>query len=132
MNSDYGELVINAFLARDSIPVSNVLVRISGIDEDVKEIKFSLITGEDGTTEPIMLPAPPRALSLSPSPSQKPYYSYDIEVSAPGYFTKNIRNVAILSGTRTILPVNMIIERDGLEAPIGSLEIDSRENPYFY
>ena len=126
-----GTLIINTSSAGGALPTSGVVVRISGAVEENRDIQYSLITDIDGVSERITLPAPPRELSMSPGAPQQSYALYDILISAPGYYTKRIYNVAVFDGEETVLPVNMIpipTNKRGVTYPRGNLNTISQEN----
>ena len=126
---DKGYLVVNAYMARDAIPVEGVLVRVMGAEEMNRGESRSEITDEDGVTPPITLSAPIDGYSLSPDPKEQPYAVYDVTLMKPGFYTKHIYNVAVFAGITTVLPVNMVLSCDGEARPIGGLDIYSYENP---
>ena len=66
------------------------------------------MTDENGATQPILLPAPPRALSLSPDNTEDAYAKYDVEIFKEGYYRKKLFDIAMFSGITSILPINMI------------------------
>ena len=126
-----GTLTVSTYTAGGALPVVDAVVRIIGTDEENRLTEFSLITDIDGVTESITLPAPSRKFSESPGAREKSYSLYDIEISAPGYYTKRIFDVAVFEGTQTLQRVNMIphSENDtGVSYPRNNLEATSREN----
>lgn len=127
--SDKGYLVVNAFMARDAIPVEGVLVRVTGAEEMNRGEARSEFTDEDGVTPTIALAVPSVSYSLSPGAAEKPYAVYNVVLYKPGFYTKSIYNVALFSGITTVLPVNMVLESDNSDRPIVDLNIVSQENP---
>ncbi len=126
-----GTLIVNASSAGGALPVPNTVVRIIGTDEENKLTEYSVITDIDGVTERISLPAPSRELSQSPGAKEQSYALYNIEISAPGFYTKRIFDVAVFEGTETLQPVNMIPfpkNESGVTYPRNNLEVTSREN----
>ena len=101
MYDSSGSIIFNATSASGSLPVKNTLIRISGADEENRFTVYSLITDEDGVTEPITLPAPSIALSLSPGPGERPYALYNVEVSANGYYPKRIFSIEVFPDTKS-------------------------------
>ena len=124
LNSN-GTLRIRTYTAGGALPVSGSVVRIFGADENNKDIVYSLITDRDGATVAVTLPAPDPNFSLSPTSDEIPYSLYDIEVNAPGYFSKKIYGVSIFSGTDAIQAIPMIPEGvgDNQNYPLGSVNI---------
>lgn len=131
--TDIGTLVVKAYTAGGALPVPNTVIRILGADEENRFIDYSVMTDVDGLTEKIYLPAPPKNESLYPEQTENPYAQYIIEISAKGYYPKNINNVALFSGTETFQSVNMIpvsVYERGVEYPMNTLFTTVEENPY--
>ena len=103
-----GSLKIRAYTAGGALPLKGTRVYITGASEENRFFAEDLITDEDGLTAKIILPAPRRSYSLSPGAAEMSYSTYDVEISAPGYYTKNIYGVAIFSGVDSEQPVAMI------------------------
>ena len=126
-----GSLIINATSAGGALPTSGTIVKIIGTNEENRDIQYSIITDIDGVSERITLPAPARELSLSPASAEQSYATYDIEISAPGFYSKKIYNVAVFDGEETIQPINMIpmsTRNPGVDYPRGNLNTFVKEN----
>ena len=108
MNVATGRITVRTQTAGGALPVENSIVRITGAMEENQDVEFSLITDEDGVTEKISLPTASIALSEIPNPSKAPFYSYNLEITNDGYYTKRVFNLPIFEGVDTTLPVNMI------------------------
>ena len=129
--TDTGRLTVRTYTAGGALPVPSVVIRVRGVDENNRYISYSILTDIDGVTSISSLPAPDKALSLSPGAIDAPYATYDIEASADGYYTKNISSVAIFSGENAVLPINMIplsLDNGGSTYPRGSLDTQVYEN----
>lgn len=107
LNSE-GTLRIRTYTAGGALPVNNALVKIQGAEEGNRLISYTLITDRDGLTPLVTLPAPNVEFSLSPGPGEKPYSVYDVEISAPGFYTKRISGLTVFPGVNSIQLVNMI------------------------
>ena len=107
LNSE-GKLRIRAYTAGGALPVENALVKIKGAEEDNRLVAYTLVTDFDGLTPEVTLPAPSLEYSLSPDPSEAPFSVYDVEISAPGYYTKRISGLTVFPGVNSIQLVNMI------------------------
>ena len=107
LNSE-GKLRIRAYTAGGALPVENALVKIRGAEEDNRLVAYTLVTDFDGLTPEVTLPAPSLKYSLSPDPLEAPYSVYDVEISAPGYYTKRISGLTVFPGVNSIQLVNMI------------------------
>ena len=103
-----GTLTVRAYTAGSALPVPGAIVHIFGASESNRLITFSAVTDRDGITEKFILPAPSVDFSLTPSPAEMPYSLYDLEISAPGYYTKRINGLTIFSGINSIQLINMI------------------------
>ncbi len=129
--SSVGYLQVRTFLAEGGMPVPNVYVRVSGNEEYNIGVEYSVLTGRSGLTEKISLPAPPRSLSLSPGAAEQPYSTYDVYVSAEGYYPKKVFNIAVFSGILSVLPLSMVPDAGlirNVEPPRSSNFSISQEN----
>ena len=107
-SEEFGNLSVRTYTANGALPVGGALVEIYGAEEGNRDLFYSVITDRDGKTEDILLPTPQRALSLTPESIELPYSVYDIEVSAPGYYSKKIRGLTVFQGITSMQLVNMI------------------------
>lgn len=125
-----GSLQIRAYTAGGAFPVKGAVVRITGAGEDNSLVAYSLITDQDGITERVTLPAPTVNYSLSPNPAELPYSVYDVEITAPGYFTKRINGLTVFSGIHSVQQINMIPGSGNLpeDYPRGNINSSIPEN----
>lgn len=108
-----GALIVHVTTARGAIPLEAARVQVRRYDgEDKKgrgDVILSVVTGRDGNTPRIPLPAPARSESLKPNgDGAPPFTSYLIEVFLEGYYTQNYINVPIFDGITAIQPADMI------------------------
>ena len=103
-----GYFKARAFTATEAFPVVGAVVRIYEGDEIVSGADFSLRTGVGGVTDQIPLPAPDIAYSQLPNSPEQAYATYNVEVSADGFYEKRINNVTIFANTLSVLPLEMI------------------------
>ena len=103
-----GYLVVRVSTATGALPLPGATVLIRGSEPDFSAVIARLSSGEDGLTPKIALLTPPRALSLSPTETEKPYASYNVEVYLDGYQTLSAQNVPIFDGVTSIQPADMI------------------------
>ena len=127
LNSE-GKLRIRAYTAGGALPVKNAMVKIRGAEEENRQVAYTLITDSDGLTPEITVPAPPIEYSLSPAPSEAPYSVYDVEISAPGYYTKRISGLTVFPGVNSIQLVNMIPISTNSSYPRGNINTIIPEN----
>ena len=110
MLNSTGKIRIRAYTAGGALPIEGATVRIMGAEEDNRLISYSLLTDKDGLTEAVELPAPNSSYSLSPNPNEQPYALYDVEITAPGYYSKKINGLSVFSGVESVQLINMIPE----------------------
>ena len=129
-----GKLRIRTYTAGGALPVRDALVKIQGADESNLDVAYTFITDEDGLTPEVELPAPSVEYSLSPNQKELPYSIYDIEISAPGYYTKHIKGLPVFPGVNSIQLVNMIpaTENSADLYPIGSVNTIIPQNSNLY
>ena len=116
-----GFLTVNSRTALGALPVGGACVHVTGDGIDA-----TFYTDSSGATGRIVLPAPQPDASLSPEENGAPFSSYDIEVSADGYYTVLSRAVPVFPGITSVQNVNLIpVAAYGFEnKPEDSLVID--------
>ena len=105
--SGTGFLVVQVTTANTAIPLANAAVTVRRSDDEGGAVLFELRSGNDGRTERIALPAPPRADSQRPSVA-RPYAMYNIEVRLPTYENAFYQNVPIFDGITAIQQANLV------------------------
>ena len=128
-----GYLIIKVSTASEAIPIENVTVLIQGNDADNQSIFFSETTNRDGITRKVTLPAPESILSHSPSPAERPYSTYNIDVYKEGYYPQHYNNVPIFEGITAVQNARIIpiAEFDGQNPYYTQEQIfDEYENPF--
>ena len=113
LSDEFGYLIVQVSAADEGIPIANAQVVVSKLIDSEEHLVQVLYTNENGRTEMIELPAPPKANSLRPGYSGDVYSRYNIRTSKPGFVPVNDINVPIFSGQRSIQPVNMIPLEEG-------------------
>ena len=105
-----GYLKVTTRSANETIPLANVSILISKQFDGQEEMLFSLTTNDNGETEIVKLPAPPKKLSESPNADKnlKPYAQYKISAYLNGYYQIVNSTVPIFSGVTSIQRINMI------------------------
>ncbi len=114
MNTDtsgMGYMIVRVTTARGAIPLEGATVTVSDYRaEDEKErgnAIYTLKTNSSGLTDKFALPAPPRALSMSPG-NGKSYLTYNIAVTKEGYYQQNYINAPVFDGITSIQTADMI------------------------
>lgn len=108
MYDSNGSLRVRAFTAGGALPVSNVLIRLWGIDEENRETVRSLITDRDGVGVFSDLPTPNIKYSMTPTPAERPYALYRLEAVADGYAPRAVEELQVFSGIESFQPLNLI------------------------
>ena len=126
-----GTMIVRTYTAAGALPVAGTVIRIFGVDEENRFVEYSIVTDIDGVTESITLPAPSRVFSQSPGAAEPSFAHYNLEITAPGYYTKRINNVSVFDGEETIQLVNMIpieINDNNATYPRNNLNVFIQEN----
>lgn len=101
-NGSEGYLAFQISTAQGAVPVKSAKITITKDLGGGYGFSMTIAADESGNAGRIRLPAPSRAKN-----SAKPYAAYDIEISAPEYVTKNLRDVAIIEGITSQQPVEL-------------------------
>lgn len=109
--SGYGYLIVHATTARGSIPLEGVQITVRSYEpefaENRGEVLQTLITGRDGNTERIALPAPPKGESMV-SGNRQPFAIYNLEAHLEGYRGQSYFALPIFESITAVQPVDMI------------------------
>lgn len=136
-NSDgYGYMIVRVTTARGAIPLEGAVVTVSDyLGEENAERGNAIATyktNASGLTDRFMLPAPPKALSMSPG-NGKSYLTYNIAVAKDGYYQQNYINAPVFEGITSIQNADMIPIPDNGQTdrfdPDGNIFYES-ENEY--
>ena len=111
-NPAFGTLLFQVTGGQGAFPVAGATITITKALDDRLGLSITVVTDENGKTEPISLPAPSRALSQAPNGGVV-YAAYQAEVSAPNYVTMEIRDLPVFDGITTIQPVNLTTDIGG-------------------
>ncbi len=113
-----GFMIVRVTTARGAIPLEGAVVTVSdyygredsetssGAGERGNAIA-TYLTNSSGLTERFALPAPPRALSMSPG-NGKSYLTYNVKVDKEGYYQQNYINAPVFEGITSIQNADMI------------------------
>lgn len=107
MQKGTGYLVVQVTTANNAVPLSGAHVVISADEPGDGDVIFELRTGAGGRTERVALETLPRAMSESPGVT-RPYLTYHIEVTSPGYEKAIYQNVPIFDGITAFQQANLI------------------------
>lgn len=109
-NTGYGYMIVRVSTARGAIPLEGATVTVHNYDPEFEKGRGDIIavytTGDSGLTERFALPAPPRALSMSPG-NGRSYETYGITVTKEGYYSQEYINVPVFEGITAIQNADM-------------------------
>ena len=103
-----GFIQVSAYTAAGALPVPDLTIRVSGSEEGNVGVEHYVTTNRNGLTEVIALPSPSISYSQAPEPAEQPYAKYNVYASGQGFYPKAVYDVAIFSGIKAILPLEMI------------------------
>ena len=109
--SGSGNLVFLVSTARGAIPLEGARISLYNyIKADMPhrgDIQYSTVSGSDGKTRSIHLPAPPKDESLQPA-KRLPYATYNAQIELEGYFTQYYVAIQIFDGVTSVQSVNLV------------------------
>ena len=115
-----GYIIVKVSTPSGAIPIEGATVIVQGKDNENNDILISLLTDRSGLTEKIELPTVPRSLSEAPSPTNRPYSIYNLDVFKEGYYPQHYTGVPVFEGIVAVQNANIV--------PISSF--DARD-PYY-
>ena len=114
--------------ANEAIPIADALVVIRRETEAEPQPVKTLLTGISGLTDVVTLPATDPAQTLQPNANQNPI-TYEVQVSAAGYYRVKNTGVPLYGGIKTVLPVSMIPLPEFEGQDDGELEFSTPKMP---
>ena len=130
--TDVGYITVKAVAALEASPVEGAVVTIRNIEND-EPVTFAVrITDEDGKTDSVPVPTPPKSLSQAPGSTELPYSLINIETYADGYFSVLMKDVPVYPGITSVQVVNLIPLPDVYNTeryPGSNIIINEREAP---
>ncbi len=115
-NESIGFLIVNVNTANGALPVEDAMVTIysSNVPSRSEENQFlesniiyTLKTNKSGKTEKVALQTKSKNLSLSPM-TPIPYDSYNITITADGFYDSSYLGVPIFQGITSLQNVSLI------------------------
>lgn len=103
-----GSLKIQASMANRTYPVPDVRIVVSKEFTDGLHVFYEAETDQDGIVDGLLLPAPPKELSLQPDTVTDPFSVYKITASKVGFREEDFIQVPIFDGIKSIQPVRMV------------------------
>ncbi len=101
--SGTGRLVVQVTMARGALPITGAKVTVTQTNGEVITVLYTNNSGRTTTTE---LPAPDAKYSQVPG-GALPYSTYNIRIEKPGFYTEEIRNIAVFDRIESIQPVSL-------------------------
>jgi len=95
---DTGYIQVHAYESNAMLPLENVAVSVTSTDGTAIAMR---VTNRNGLIDPIEIPVPDRAESLSPDPSERPYAVVNLYARLRGYEQVESENLQVFSGTTT-------------------------------
>lgn len=104
-----GFLIVEVRTANGAIPVEGAQVYVYPLAEngDKNDAVYSLTTDSSGRTQRVALEAKSKSLSLAPG-NEVPFMSYNVTVTAPGFYSSDKSRVPVFEGVTSILPFELI------------------------
>ena len=93
--------------ANEAIPIADALVVIRRETENGPQLTNTLLTGISGLTDTVTLSATDPTQTLQPNENTAPV-TYEVQVSASGYYRVKNTGIPLYGGIKTVLPVSMI------------------------
>lgn len=117
-NPETGTLRIETYASDRAFAVPSARVMVFLPLDSGNITLYDGITDISGSSERIILPAPPRSLSMSPNNGNiLPYSAYTVYIEHPSYVRALFNNVPVFSGIESVQPVQMLAKVAGLSEP---------------
>lgn len=117
-NPETGTLRIETFASDRAFAVPSARLMVFLPLESGNITLYDGITDISGSSERIVLPAPPRSLSSSPDNGNiLPFSAYTVYIEHPSYVRSLFNNVPVFSGIESVQPVQMLAKVAGLSEP---------------
>ena len=102
-----GFLIAEVRTANGAIPIENALVYVYNFGNGKNDVVYSLRTDSSGRTERVALDTKDKSLSMSPG-NDSPFTTYNVTVTADGYYNSSKSRVPVFEGVTSILPFDLI------------------------
>lgn len=113
-NESLGFLIVNVNTANGALPIEGARVTVYGANPEESgepfldnNIVYTLKTNRNGKTEKIALETKSKELSMSPN-NPFPYESYNITVTADGFYDASYLNVPVFQGITSLQGASLI------------------------
>lgn len=117
-NPETGTMRIETFASDRAFSVPSARIMVFLPLDSGNITLYDGITDISGSSDRIILPAPPRSLSSSPNNGNiLPYSAYTVYIEHPSYVRSLFNNVPVFSGIESVQPVQMLAKVAGLSEP---------------
>ena len=117
-NPETGTLRIETYASDRAFAVPSTRIMVFLPLDSGNVTLYDGITDISGSSERIILPAPPRSLSMSPDSGKAlPFSTYTVYVEHPSFVRALFNNVPVFSGIESVQPVQMLARVEGLSEP---------------
>ena len=102
---DTGYIQVRAFTSKAQIPLKDVAISVTATDGTAIAMR---VTDQSGQIEPIPIPVPNRAESLTPNPEEIPFARVNIYARLSGYIQIENEDLQVFADTVTDQNLEMI------------------------
>lgn len=102
-----GFLIAEVRTANGALPIEGARVYVYPLDEEKGDVIYSLRTNSSGRTERVALEAKSKELSMNYG-NDEPFNSYNVTVTADGYYSSDKSRVPVFEGVTSVLPFELI------------------------
>lgn len=96
-----GRLVAQVYTANQALPIQGAIVTIMTANNEILSVQTTNVSGK---TPGVALSAPLARYSQAPG-GIKPYSTYNLRVEFPGYYSRELLNVAVFDNIESVQPV---------------------------
>ena len=100
-----GYITVRAYTSTAQFPLQNVAIAVTASDGTAIAMR---LTDRNGLIEPIEVPVPDKAESLSPDPPERPYTTVNLYARLRGYEQVESENLQVFADTTTNQNLEMI------------------------
>ena len=100
-----GYITVRAYTSLARYPLENVAIAVTSTDGTAIAMR---LTDRNGLIDPISIPVPDKAESLSPNPGEKPFASVNLYAKLRGYEQVESENLQVFADTTTNQDLELI------------------------
>lgn len=100
-----GYITVRAYTSTARYPLENVAIAVTSTDGTAIAMR---LTDRNGLIDPISIPVPDKAESLSPNPGEKPFASVNLYAKLRGYEQVESENLQVFADTTTNQDLELI------------------------